>query len=208
MKKTKLYALLLAAVLTASASAGCLGKKQSSTTTPQPRPTHAADDERSPVDLSSIGVNVINGELGTMVSENDTDFTLNAVVDPGMRDEKAKFIFFDITLRNNTDKEYELSTLNNFYIELPAGTKLYSEVRTQLYAGSHFKDDKYFVDPFTIPSNGQFSGLVGGFILNEDMNEFNVCFFPTGKDPNNKKTVIKYKITADNITAPDASVLK
>ena len=207
MKKTKLYALLLAATVTASVSAGCLGKKKS-TYTPQPRPTHADDDERSPVDLSTMGSNVINGELGTMISENDTDFTLNAVIDTGMRDDNAKFIYFDITLRNNTDKEYELSTLNNFYIELPAGTKLYSEVRTQLYAGSHFKEDKYFVDPFTIPSNGQFSGIVGGFILNEDMNEFNVCFFPTGKDPNNKKTVIKYKITADKITAPDASALK
>ena len=207
MKKNRLYALILAAVVTTSVSAGCLGRKKS-TTSSEPRPTRAADDERSQVDLSSMGSNVINGEIGTMVSENDTDFTLNAVIDPGLRDDSAKFIYFDITLRNNTDKEYELSTLNNFYIELPAGTKLYSEVRTQLYAGSHFKEDKYFVDPFTIPSNGQFSGIVGGFILNEDMNEFNVCFFPTGKDPNNKKTVIKYKITADKITAPDASALK
>ncbi|SEH45168.1 hypothetical protein SAMN02910265_00701 [Ruminococcus flavefaciens] len=206
MKKTKLYALLLAAVMTASVSAGCLGKKKS-TVTSQPRPT-SSNEDKSPVDLSSMGSDVINGELGTMVSANDTDFTLNAVLDTGMRDDNAKFIYFDITLRNNTDKEYELSTLNNFYIQLPQGTKLYSEVRTQLYAGSHFKDDKYFVDPFTIPSNGQFSGIIGGFILGDEMNEFDVCFFPTGKDPNNKKTVIKYKITADKITAPDASVLK
>ena len=206
MKNTKLYALLLAAAVTASVSAGCLGKKES-TVTHQPRPT-SSNEDKSPVDISSMGSNVINGELGTMVSANDTDFTLNAIVDTGMRDDNAKFIYLDITLRNNTDKEYELSTLNNFYIQLPQGTKLYSEVRTQLYAGSHFKDDKYFVDPFTIPSNGQFSGIVGGFILGDEMNDFDVCFFPTGKDPNNKKTVIKYKITADKITAPDASVLK
>lgn len=205
MKKTKLLAFILAAAMTASVSAGCSENKNSSSTI-EKRPVSSGN--KSPVDYESIGTNVIEGEIGKAVSENNTDFTLNAVIDPQVRDGSAKFIFFDITLRNSTDKEYDLSTLNNFYIELPDGVKLYSEVRTQLYANSHFKNDKYFIDPFKIPSNGQFSGMIGGFILNEDMNEFKVCFFPTGEDINNKKTVIKYDITAEDIVAPDDSVLK
>ena len=205
MKKNKLCAFLLAAVVTASASAGCLDKHKKDT--PKP-PRQEVSDNRSPVDLSAIGTNVINGELGTMVSENNMDFTLNAVIDPQVRDSGSKFIYFDITLRNNTATEYAMNTLNNFYIELLDGTKMYSEVRTQLYAESHFNKDKYFIDPFTIPSNGQFSGIIGGFIMEENVNDFSVCFFPTGEDPNNKETVIKYSITADKITEPDSSVLK
>lgn len=204
MKKTKLFAFILAAAMTASVYAGCSEKKNSSTIKERP----ISSGNKSPVDHESVGTNVIEGEIGKVVSENDTDFTLNAVIDPQVRDDGAKFIYLDITLRNSTDKEYDLSTLNNFYIELPDGVKLYSEVRTQLYANSNFKKDKYFLDPFKIPSNGQFSGMIGGFILNESMNEFKVCFFPTGEDINNKKTVIKYDITAEDIIAPDDSVIK
>ena len=205
MKKNKLCAFLLAAVVTASASAGCLDKHKKDT--PKP-PRQEVSDNRSPVDLSAIGTNVINGELGTMVSENNMDFTLNAVIDPQVRDCGSKFIYFDITLRNNTATEYAMNTLNNFYIELPDGTKMYSEVRTQLYAESHFNKDKYFIDPFTIPSNGQFSGIIGGFAIEGDVSEFTLGFYPTGDDPNAKGTVIKYDITAADLAAPSAEILK
>ena len=208
MKKTKLSALLLAALIAASASTGCLSNKKSATSKKNKedttRPTSA---EHSPVDLSKIGINEISGEIGKEIEANDTVFTLNAVIDAGIRESEKKFIYFDITLKNNTDSEYSLSTINNFYVTVPEGD-LYSDVQTQLYAKGHFKDNKYFVDPFTIPSNGQFSGIIGGFKLEENANTFEVSFYPTGKDPNAKETVIKYEITADDITAPSDEVLK
>lgn len=208
MKKTKLSALLLAALIAATASTGCLSNKKSATSKKNKedttRPTSA---EHSPVDLSKIGTNVLQGEIGKEIEANDTVFTLNSVIDAGIREDEKKFIYFDITLKNNTDSEYSLSTINNFFIALPEGD-IYSDVQTQLYARSKFADNKYYVDPFTIPSNGQFSGIIGGFKLEENANEFTVCFYPTGNDANNKETVIKYEIKADDITAPSDEVLK
>ncbi|MCR5601659.1 MAG: DUF4352 domain-containing protein [Ruminococcus sp.] len=207
MKTRRLSGLLLAALIAATASTGCLSNKKKTLAQKEnnePRPTAAS---HSPVDLSKIGTNVINGEIGKEVEANDTVFTLNSVIDAGVRDNEKKFIYFDITLKNNTANAYSLSTINNFYITIPEGD-IYSDVQTQLYAKSHFAEDKYYVDPFDIPSNGQFSGLVGGFKLEENANSFEVSFYPTGDDPNNKETVIKYEITADDIQAPSDDIVK
>ena len=210
MRKMKITGLLLVALIAATASTGCHSDKKTSTnngtkTEDATRPTAA--NNNSPVDLSKIGTNVIDGELGKEIEANDTVFTLNAVIDAGVREDEKKFIYFDITLKNNSAAEYSLSTLNNFYIALPEGD-IYSDVQTQLYARGHFADNKYYVDPFSIPSNGQFSGVIGGFKLEENANEFAVCFYPTGNDANNKETVIRYEIKADDITAPSDDILK
>ena len=208
MKTSKISALLLVALIAATASVGCMSNKKSSTSTNEEKTTRSSSvSHDSPVNYEKIGTNVIEGELGKEVEVDDTVFTLNAVIDPGARESEKKFIYFDITLKNNTPAEYNLSTINNFYVSLPEGD-IYSDVQTQLYANSHFAENKYFVDPFTIPSNGQFSGIIGGFKLEENANEFTVCFYPTGNDANNKETVIKYEIKADDITAPSDEVLK
>jgi hypothetical protein len=206
MKKARLSGLLLAALMAATASTGCLSNKKEVINNREKteRPTSAS---HSPVDLDNIGTNEIKGELGQEIEANNTVFTLNSVIDAGVRDNGTKFIYFDITLKNNTSSEYSLSTINNFYVTVPEGD-LFSDVQTQLYARSHFSESKYYVDPFTIPSNGQFSGVIGGFKLEENANEFDVCFFPTGEDPNAKETVIKYSITADDIVAPSDDILK
>lgn len=206
MKKTRLSGLLLAALMAATASTGCLSNKKEVVEKREKaeRPTAA---QHSPVDPSNIGTNEIKGEIGQEIEANNTVFTLNAVIDAGARESGKKFIYFDITLKNNTSSEYNLSTINNFYVTVPEGD-IFSDVQTQLYAKSHFSDSKYYVDPFTIPSNGQFSGVIGGFKLEENANEFKVCFYPTGEDPNAKETVIKYDITADDIVAPSDDILK
>lgn len=206
MKKTRLSGLLLAALMAATATTGCLSNKKEvkERREKSERPTSA---NHSPVDAAKIGTNEIKGEIGQEVEANNTVFTLNSVIDAGVRDSGTKFIYFDITLKNNTSSEYNLSTLNNFYVTVPEGD-LFSDVQTQVYARSHFSDSKYYVDPFTIPSNGQFSGVIGGFKLEENVNEFKVCFFPTGENPNAKETVIKYDITADDIAAPSDDILK
>lgn len=203
MKIKKAAALILAAFITAAVSAGCMDNSKNNT-------TDSLEDiiptkNTTPVD--PIGSHEIKGVIGSEITENDTSFTLKSVIVPDS-DDSEKFVYFDIDLRNNTDTAYTLSTLNNFYIQLADGTDVYSDVRSQLYAGEIFKKDKYFLDPFDIPSNGQFSGIVGGFVLRKDVNDFTVCFFPTGSNPNDKGTVIKFAVTAENISAPDPSVIK
>ena len=204
MKKTGIFAVLIAAVLTTAAFAGCSDRNDSSSgSSVRPRRTESIPSETEPV-----GTNVIKGELGKEIVDKDTAFTLNSVVSALNSDTGEHFIYMDITLRNSMAKEYALSTLNNFYIELPDGNEVYSDVRTQLYARQHFNESKYYTDPFNIPSNGQFSGLIGGIVLVGDIKDFKLCFYPTGDDERAKGTVIKYDITPSDIIDPPAEVLK
>ena len=202
MKKTGIFAVLIAAALTAAAFSGCSDKDDSSSS--RRRPSASS----TPTVTEVIGSNVVKGELGKEITENDTAFTLNSVISSKNSDTGEQFIYMDITLRNSTEKEYNLRTLNNFYIELPDGSKTDSDVRTQLNAKQNFKDSKYYADPFDIPSNGQFSGVIGGFAISGDVNEFTLGFYPTGDNPRAKGTVIKYDITAADITAPTSDLLK
>lgn len=203
MKIRKTAALIMAASLTAALSAGCMNNNKKNNT---------SDEDLFPTvnteSVAPIGSTEIKGELGKEVTANNTSFTLRSVVVHTDSDAKERFIFFDIDLRNSTEKEYTLNTLNNFYIKLDDGTEVFSDVRSQLYARSSIKTDKYFVDPFNIPSNGQFSGIVGGFILKNDIESFTVCFFPTGSNPNDKGTVIEYSITPDDLKEIDSTLLK
>ena len=205
MKKTGFIAVLIAVALTTAAFAGCSDSNESSSTSSKrpPRTSTSAPSVTEP-----IGTNVIDGELGKEVTEKDTAFTLNSVVSALNSETGEHFIYMDITLRNSMSKEYTLSTLNNFYIELPDGSEVYSDVRTQLYAKQHFNDSKYYADPFDIPSNGQFSGLIGGIVIVGDITDFKLCFFPTGDNASAKGTVIKYDIKASDVIDPPAEVLK
>ena len=202
MKKTGIIAVLLAAALTAAFS-GCSDSNDSSVSSRERRSSTV-----TPAVTEAIGSNVVNGEIGKEMIEKDTAFTLNSVVGAVNSETGEKFIYMDITLRNSTNDAYTLSTLNNFYIELPDGRRAENDIRTQLYAKQHFKDDKYYADPFDIPSNGQFSGLIGGIPVSGDTSEFELCFYPTGSDQSAKGTVIKYSITAADITAPSADIVK
>ena len=214
MKTSKLFAFTLAAVLTASAAAGCLDKKSSSSkdvnisvdaTEPDNGPALQPQEN---VKHGPVGENKVEAEIGKEETANDTSFTLNAVIDGGHSDDGQKFLFFDITLKNATADAYTLSTLNNFYILTNDGEEIYSDVRSQLYANKYFNTEKYYADPFDIPSNGQFSGVIGGYTVDEDLNDFTLCFFPTGSDPLAKETVFNYKITADDIKEADSSLMK
>ncbi|MBO4523206.1 hypothetical protein [Ruminococcus sp.] len=196
----KTVAFFLVASLMASLSTGCFNKN------------NLSDEDNFPTvnteEVAPIGSTEIKGELGKAVTANNTTFTLRSIVVHTDNAANERFIFFDIDLKNSTNNEYTLNTLNNFYIMLNDGTKVFSDVRSQLYAGGNIKKDKYFVDPFNIPSNGQFSGIVGGFILKDDIDSFTVCFFPTGSNPNDKGTVIEYSITADDLKELDSTLLK
>ena len=203
MRIKKTAALFMAASLMAALSAGCINNNNKNNTSEEDIFPTLSNETVAP-----IGSTEIKGELGKEVTANNTSFTLRSLLVHTDSAAKERFIFFDIDLRNSTNKEYTLNTLNNFYIKLDDGTEVFSDVRSQLYANGNIKKDKYFVDPFNIPSNGQFSGIVGGFILKDDIDSFTVCFFPTGSNPNDKGTVIEYSITADDLKELDSTLLK
>ena len=212
MKNSKLYAFLFAAAVMASAAAGCSdSNSDKNEPAAQPAATVATENLEAlepPVEHGPAGENQVEAEIGAEVNANDTGFTLNGVIDGGHNDDGTKCLYFDITLRNETDTAYTLSTLNNFYIIDGNGEEIYSDVRSQLYANKNFNPEKYFADPFDIPSNGQFSGVIGGYTVDQGLNEFTLCFFPTGNDPRAKETVFQYHITEADIKAADSSLKK
>lgn len=202
MKKFRITALLLTALLAATATVGC-GKKNR-TSTADDDIIYADTGNSSPIDLESIGKNKVEVSLSEEANENETVFKLNNVYMIDAQSDGTKYVYFDVTINNSTDTEYTLSTLNNFYIEAE-GEKIYSSVVTQLYARNNFKEGIFATDPFTVPANGEYSGIVGGIILNKDYSSFTVGFYPTKEDINDKETVITIDVTSDNFK--DASEL-
>ena len=207
MKKFKSAALALAAVLTLASAAGCNRQTVSgnNTTVSDGR----ANVQDSPAETTPIGENKHDSSIGTPVTANDTTFTINSVISPdNMEEEGKKYIYFDVTIKNDSAADYSLSTLNNFYITMNDGTDVYSDVRTQLFALSRFKENTFFSDPFDIPANSEFNGIVGGFLVDKNAESFTVGFFPTKDDPTAKSDVIVVPVNASDITAPSADLLK
>ena len=141
----------------------------------------------------------VSAAVSEKASANKTGFTLNRVIDAGNRNEKnERFIYLDVTIDNTTDKEYELNILNNFYLLLSDGSEIHYHVGSQLYATNNL--DGYIPSPFTVPASGQFSGIIGGFAVGEDVKDFTVCFFPTLNEPDKTPDVIKVDIAESDIT--------
>lgn len=187
MKIFKLTALTLAAVLALAPSAGCKHNIKSSS------------DTTKYADHAEIGATKVNASVSQEAEANETVFTLNKVIDAGAQTEEGNhYVYLDVTIRNNTSTEYELTRLNNFYLILSDGTEVSSAVRAELYAINNFTD-KYSKSPFTIPANGSFSGIISGFVLSPDQKSFTVGFFPTRENTEDKASVILVPVTADDI---------
>lgn len=202
MQRLKKAAVTMAAFLTAVSVASCNRKTVSSVNT---------NENVSIVEATTVAVgeNKIYAKLGEAVTANDTVFTINSVISPEeLSADGKRYIYFDISLTNNTASAYSLSTLNNFYIVTENNEELYEDVGTQLFAMSKFKDDVYFSDPFDISANSEFNGIVGGFIVDKDTESFTVGFYPTKDTPTAKSDVILINVTSADIQTPDPSVLK
>ena len=200
MKKFRAAALALAAVLTVSSMVGCK--------------RNTGSDSSSSINIADmttvpIGENKITASVGQSTTVNDTVFTLNSVISPADAEAEGKrYVYFDITINNNSSETYSLSTLNNFYLTMSDGTDVYSDVRTELYAMQNFKEGAYFSDPFDIAANSTFSGVVGGFLVDKNAESFSVGFFPTKGMPTAKGDVIIIDVNANDIIAPSAELLK
>lgn len=184
MKKCKIISLILAAALAGTAAVGCSSgtKEQSSSR------TQVSNNEELHSKEISVGI-------AEEADENSTVFKLNRVLESDQKD--GRFIYLDVSISNSSDKTYEMNCLNNFYILFDDGTESHFDIRTQINAAQAV--DGYAENPFEIPANGDFSGVIGGFIIPDDTKSFTVCFFPTLDNMSDKESVVKVKIDDSGI---------
>lgn len=154
----------------------------------------------------SSGSHKNDSSFGEEAEVNETIFTLDSVVRVPDEISGKDYIYIGVTIKNSTDTEYTISSLNNFFLDIGNGQELASDVRTKQLALSEFP--KCVNDPVTIPANGEFSGyLAGGFAVPTDTQAMSVGFFPTLDNDTNKSEFISTPISADNIS-DDVSLLK
>ena len=186
MKKYRILPLMLSAVIAAVSMAGCSNGKDNSSS------------EAGPKKQEGLAQTEIMAEIQEEKESNETVFKLNKVIDSGKTDDEGnRYMYLDAVITNNTDKEYELNIINNFYILYPDGEEVHFDVRTQLYGQNNMEN--YIPNPFKLTAKGEISGIIGGFIIPPDKNNFTVCFFPTQDVDTNKESVIKVEVTAENI---------
>ena len=192
MKKYRSAALLLAVVMAVSA-AGCSNSKNKSNS--QPESSSAQSNLNDVLASDSIEASMLEE-----TDKHDTVFTLNKIIDSGHRSEdNERYIYLDVSIKNTSDQEYEMNALNNFYILLDDGSEIHFDVRTQIYGQNHI--DNYVVNPFKIAAGTELNGIVGGFLLKDEVTSFKVCFSPTGAAGNDKSSVIKISATSADIVA-------
>ena len=153
-----------------------------------------SDQESSEVsEVSEVEISVAQE-----ADENQTVFRVDSVLDVGVQtDDGMKYIYPLVTIKNSSDTDYDLSSLNNISILLDDGTEVHYDIRTQLYADDNIEN--YLPKVITVPAGGEVSGYAGGFIVPDGTDSFTVCFYPTQNEPRNKNTVIKCPISAENI---------
>lgn len=147
-----------------------------------------------------------NSAFGQSVEVNDTVFTLNNVVSITPENSDGKdMVFINVTIKNNTDIEYEISSLNNFFLALPDNTEIVTDIRARLYALGNLP--KCVDAPITIPANGEFTGyLAEGFLIPSETDSFTVGFFPTLDNERDTSNAILTPVSAEDITHDDSDL--
>ena len=192
MRRYKITALILCAAMALTAAVSCSDGNTS-------RPMSVTSQETT-INPNNEGraSNEVTAAISEKANANKTHFTLNRVIDAGTHNDKnERYIYLDVTIDNATDKEYDLSMINNFYLLLSDGSEIHYHVGSQLYATNNI--DGYIPSPFTVPASGKFSGIIGGFAVADSVTDFTVCFFPTLNDPQNTPDVIKVNVTSNDI---------
>ncbi|MBQ3915554.1 MAG: hypothetical protein II690_03085 [Ruminococcus sp.] len=188
MKNTRIAAFLMAAAMALSA-ASCTGSRSNPST----------ETSANTVEIATTTEKEIEVKMNEEADEHDTIFKLNSVIDCGERtDENEAYIFLNVTIKNSSDTDYKLNALNNFIIILPDGSETHFNIRTQLYAQKNFSD-LYQENPIIVPAHGEFTGYVGGYLVDQNIRDFTVCFYPTRNDAYDKSSVVKCDITSNDI---------
>lgn len=195
MKKFKISALILTAVLAFTPAIGCKSGTDGSTSVPT-NITAYKDDP-------SIGKNKIDVSMNDSTELNETSYTINSIIDSGKRVEGLKYIYLDVTIKNNSDKEYEMNALNNFYLIMNDGEEVLSDIRADIYAKQSINDYKQLL---SIPAGEEYNGYIG-FLIKESVNTFTIGYFATG-DSNDKSSVILCNVAPEDIIAAPEGMIK
>ncbi|MDE6501184.1 MAG: DUF4352 domain-containing protein [Ruminococcus sp.] len=147
-----------------------------------------------------------NSVLGQSTEVNNTVFSLNNVISvTNPAGNGNDYVYINVTIKNNTDTEYQINSLNNFFISLPDETESLSDIRAKLYAINNYP--QCVDDPITIPANGEFTGYItGGFLVPTGTDSFTVGFFPTLDNDRDRSNAIISPVTAENITHDDSAL--
>lgn len=192
MKKNKFTAIALLAVM--ALSVGC----SDGTTVSNTSSSSTSQSSGEALPLEGIAQNEITANISEDAAANDTVFRLNRVINSGKTDDSGNpYIYLDVNISNATGTEYELSVLNNFYVLLADKSEVHFDIKTQLYAANNIEN--YSASPFAVPANSDFSGIIGGFIIPKDAQDFTVCFFPTKENKSDKANVVKVSVSAQNM---------
>ncbi len=197
MKISKLSAFIAAAVIAVSSMAGCNSDKRPTGSTGNTNPSGPINQYK---DNPEIGKEKIDIGFNEDANHNNTTFKLNRVIDSGKATEDGqKYIYADITLKNNMDSAYQVNALNNFYLILPDETEVFTDIRADLYAKQSINGYEQLLE---IPANSEFNGYIG-FLIKPDVTSFSFCYFATANE-NDKETVIRCPVaSSDIIPAPD-----
>lgn len=206
MKKFRFSALLFALSLSAVSAFSCNDETPS-----KPQQSASLIDPNEPVSQApnkySGDSKKTNAEFGQPSDEiNNTVFTLNKVVSFTPQDSDGKdMVFLNVTIKNNTDIEYEISSLNNFFLALPDNTEITTDIRARLYAISNLP--KCIDAPVKIPANGEFTGyLAEGYLVPSGTDSFTVGFFPTLDNERDTSNAILTPVSAEDITHDDSEL--
>lgn len=202
MNKSRLSALALALALSAVSAFSCSEKASSGD-----NPNTSVADTTDPANKYSGNSKKTNSAFGQEMEVNNTVFTLNDVVRVSAPNvENSDFVFINVTIKNKTDIEYEINSMNNFFVALPDETEISMDIRANLYAIQNYP--KCIQDNITIPANGEFTGfLAGGFLVPAGTDSLTVGFFPTLNNEKDASNVILSPVNAENISTDD-SILK
>ncbi len=193
MNKLKFSAFLMAAAIALTSAVGCSTKKR--TNNESSNTSGAAYS-----DISGVGEIQHDVNFGDNTDVNDISYKLNCVIDSGKVKDGLKYIYLDVSIKNNTEQSCDLSGINNFYLITEDGKEISTDVRADIYAKHALEGYEQLLK---VAAGSEFNGYVG-FAVDTNVNAFTVCFFPTGTDPNDKKNVIKCEVkSGDIVTAPD-----
>ncbi len=190
MKKARIAVLLAAAVLSLTPAAGCRTNK---------KPVEKTSSASAYADISEVGKNKVDVKLEEKAEVNETTFKVNRVINSGRVKDGLKYIYLDVTIKNTSSDNYEINSLNNFYLLLSDGTEILTDVRADIYA----KQSMEGYEPITEVKAGAEVSAYIGFAIDEAITDFTACFFPTGT-ADDKSNVIRCEVkAADIVSAPD-----
>lgn len=197
MKKIKITAFLMAAAIAAVPFTGC--RANSKEIVISGNEGYAA--------LDNIAQNKESVELGKKITKNNTEYTLNKVINTGYVQDGYKYYFLDVTLKNTSDTDYEANPINYFYLKFndEDGTEVLPNVRAESYANNNINGYERLSD---LAAGSEFHGYIG-FSIDETLpDDFLVGFFPSATDIDNKNDVIYTSISQSDISDPPEGMLK